>query len=204
MSQEKYPRKDIPQSRMGSAMKQHELIRLTKNDQEVLKSIIEQAKIPDTEIAKKMGLSPQAVFKIRRKLETSGIIKGYMPIIDFKKIGIKVMVMLVIKVTPEVWDHYTEEQIAERIKTIPYVINAYRIPESHVTHIILMGFRDIEQMDRYLIKIQTRFAREIELKQVYPFSIDRVITQSSIGLLYEILDRKEFKLDEFFIKMTKR
>ena len=45
-----------------------ELPKLTKNHQEVLKNIIQHAKIPDSEIAKKMKLSPQAVFKIRKKL----------------------------------------------------------------------------------------------------------------------------------------
>ena len=64
---------------------------LTRNDQEVLKTIIQSAKLPDTEIAKKMGLSPQAVFKIRHKLEDKGIIKGYQPILDLKKLGINFM-----------------------------------------------------------------------------------------------------------------
>ncbi len=177
-----------------------DLPKLTRNDQEVLKIIILQAKIPDTEIAKKIGISPQAVFKIRNKLEKSGIIKGYSPIINLKKIGINIMAMLIIKLTPEVWGHYTDEEISERIKKIPYVINAYRVPESNVTHIILMAFRDLEQMDKYLTGIQTSFAREIEIQNIYPFSVDKIITQSTLGLLYEILDKKEFPISEFFLK----
>ena len=178
------------------------LPKLTRNDQEVLKNIILQAKIPDTEIAKKIGISPQAVFKIRNKLESIGIIKGYTPIIDLKKIGINVMAMLIIKLTPDVWDEYSDEQISERIKKIPYVVNAYRIPESNVSHIILMGFRDLDQMDKYLTKMQTKFAREIKIQNIYPFSTNKVITESPVGLLYEILDKKEFPLNEFFLKQT--
>jgi Lrp/AsnC family transcriptional regulator, leucine-responsive regulatory protein len=174
--------------------------KLTKNDQEVLKRIITQAKLPDADIAREMGISPQAVFKIRKKLEDKGIIKGYAPLLDFKKLGISVMVFLVVKLTPDVWDHYSDEQISDRIRQIPYVINAYRIPESSVSHILLMAFRDLEQMDRYLTKLQTKFAREIEIQHVYPFSTDKVITQSAVGLLYEVLDKKEFHLNEFFLK----
>ncbi len=177
-----------------------DLPQLTKNDQAVLKRIISQAKLPDADIAREMGISPQAVFKIRKKLEEKGIIKGYAPILDFKKIGISVMVFLVVKLSPEVWDNYSDEQISERIRQIPYVVNAYRIPESNVSHILLMGFKDLQQMDKYLIKLQTKFAREIEIQHIYPFSIDRVITQSSVGLLYEILDKKEFPMDQFFLK----
>ena len=69
--------------------------KLTKNEQKVLKKIIEQAKTPDLDIAKKIGISQQAIFKIRHKLEHLGIIKGYMPIIDFKKIGIETLVVQV-------------------------------------------------------------------------------------------------------------
>ncbi|MBT3464749.1 winged helix-turn-helix transcriptional regulator [archaeon] len=181
-----------------------DLPKLTKNDQEVLKNIIQHAKIPDSEIAKKMKLSPQAVFKIRKKLEVSGIIKGYMPIIDFKKLGINVMLIAVLKLTADVWDKFDDEDISNRMTKVPYIIEAYRLPESDATHILLMGFRNIQQKDRYLIKLQTEFAREVEIKHVYPFSIDRVITRSPVGLLYEMLDKKEFPMDVFFLPRKKK
>ena len=174
--------------------------KLTRNDQEVLKSIIEHAKLPDTEIAKKMGLSPQAVFKIRHKLEESGIIKGYQPILDLKKLGIHVMALIEIKLTSDVWDEYSDNQIAEKIRQIPYVIHAYRVLEAKVSHILLMGFRDLEQMDKHIARIQTKFSREVTIVHIYPFATDKIITQSSVGLLYEILDKKEFPMSEFFLK----
>ena len=181
-----------------------DLPKLTKNDQEFLKSIVQHAKIPDKEIAEKMNISPQAVFKIRHKLEESGIIKGYQPILDLKKLGIGVMVILVIKLTPEVWEEYSDIEIATRIKQIPSVINAYRILDSKASHVLIMAFRDLAQMDRYLAQIQTKFSREIEIQQIYPLSTNKVITQSPVGLLYEILDKKEFPLDEFFLKRKNR
>src|SRR3989338_3422915 len=91
--------------------------KLTKNDQTVLKRIINYAKVPDLEIATKMGLSQQAVFKIRHKLENAGIIKGYEPIIDFKKIGIRSLVVLGIRFAQSVWNDNTEEQVAENIRS---------------------------------------------------------------------------------------
>ncbi len=172
---------------------------LTRNDQEVLKSIILQAKIPDAEIAKKIGISAQAVFKIRNKLEKLGLIKGYQPIVDFKKIGMRILTMLIIRLNTVVWEKNTDDQISERIKKIPYVINAYRLPDSNATHILLMGFRNTDQRDKYLLKIQTKFSREIDIISVYSFSVDRIITQSPIGLLYEVMNKEEFPLNEFFL-----
>ncbi|MBW2991690.1 hypothetical protein KY345_00550 [Candidatus Woesearchaeota archaeon] len=173
------------------------LPKLTKNEETVLKRIIEQAKIPDMEIAKKMGLSQQAIFKIRHKLEESGIIKGYMPVIDFKKVGIKTLVVLGIKFTHNVWERYSEEQIAERIAKIPQVIISYRIPESDISHLLVMGFMDTEQKDRYLMKLQTRYSKDVEIVSVYPFSVDRIIKVSDVGLLNIILNKKEFAKQGF-------
>ena len=170
--------------------------KLTKNEQIVLKKIIDQAKIPDLEIAKKMGLSQQAIFKIRHKLEEVGIIKGYMPIIDFKKIGIETLVVLGIRFTGQVWDKYSEDQISEKIKRIPQVILSYRIPESSISHLLVMGFKNIEQKDKFLMRLQTKYSKEIIIVHVYPFSVDRIIKTSNVGLLNIILD-KELNTPDF-------
>ena len=173
--------------------------KLTKNEQTVLKKIIQQAKIPDLEIARKMGLSQQAIFKIRHKLEQVGIIKGYTPIIDFKKVGIETLVVLGIKFTKHVWEKYTEDQVTEKIQKIPQVIIAYRIPESNISHLLVLGFRNTDHKDRYLMKLQTKFAKEISIVHVYPFSVDRIIKANNIGLLNAILDKKEASTDKFFL-----
>jgi DNA-binding Lrp family transcriptional regulator len=173
---------------------------LTKNDQEVLRSILDQAKLPDTEIARKMNLSQQAIYKIRTKLEAKGIIEGYLPIINFKKIGVHVCTVLAIKVKSEVWKKRSEEQVNQRIREIPYVISAFRIPESDITHLLIMGFRNIDQKDNVIMKFETRFSDEIDLIRTYPFSVERIITMNPIGLLREMLEKKEKVLDHLFLK----
>ena len=175
------------------------LPKLTRNEQNVLKSIIEQAKIPDLEIARKMGLSQQAIFKIRHKLESIGIIKGYMPIIDFKKIGIGTLVVVGIKLTSYIWEKFSEDQISERIQKIPQVITAYRIPESNISHLLVLGFRDTAHKDTYLMKLQNKYSKEVEIVEVYPFSVDRIIKTNHIGLLDTILNQKDSSSNKFFL-----
>lgn len=175
------------------------LPKFTRNEKTVLKKIIDQAKIPDAEIAHKMGLSQQAIFKIRHKLESLGVIKGYMPIIDFKKIGIETLVVIGVKLTGYIWEKYSEEEISERIQKIPQVITAYRIPESRISHLLVMGFRNSDSKDRYLMKLQNKYFKEIEIVHVYPFSVDRILKSSHIGLLGSILNPDEFSSNEFFL-----
>jgi DNA-binding Lrp family transcriptional regulator len=175
---------------------------LTKNDQDVLKSIIEQAKLPDTEIARKMRLSQQAVYKIRSKLESKGIIEGYIPIINFKKVGIHVLTILAVRVKSIVWKKLSEEQVNQRIKEIPYTINAFRVPEAEITHLLMMGFRSIDQKDTILMKLETTFSDEIEIVRVYPFSVNRIITMSPITILHEMLEKKEKVFTNLFLPET--
>ncbi|MFA6460931.1 MAG: hypothetical protein WCV90_01580 [Candidatus Woesearchaeota archaeon] len=175
------------------------LPKLTENDKIVLKEILNIKRIPDSDIAKSMKLSPQAIFKIRTKLESCGIIKGYMPIIDFKKIGINVMVILVIRLTSKLWSQFSDDQISNRIFKTPNVIEAYRVSDEQASHIIVLGFRDTYQKEQYVAQIQTKFADEIQIKSIYTFSVDKIISQSPLGLLQEIVDKKEFSPSDLFL-----
>lgn len=178
--------------------------KLTENDKIVLRKILDSKKIPDIDIAKSMSLSPQAVFKIRNKLEDSGIIKGYMPIVDFKKIGINVMTMLIIRLTSKIWKNYTDDQISDGIAKTAYVINSYRVSDEQASHILVLGFRDTYQKEHYIAQLQTRFSEEVQIKAIYTFSVDKIITDSPLGLLHEIIDKKEFSPNDLFLNYPKK
>lgn len=175
-----------------------DLPKLTENDKKVLKQVIESSKITDSKIAINMHISPQAVFKIRAKLEQLGIIKGYMPIIHYKKIGINIMAFIIFKIKPNVWARFSDSTVSEYISKIPYIISAYRVADVQASHILLLGFRDTAQKERYLAQIQTKYANNIELKEVYTFSVDKIITQNPIGMLNEIINQKDFSNYELF------
>lgn len=173
--------------------------KLTENDKTVLKRILDSKKIPDSDIAKAMKLSPQAIFKIRNKLESGGIIKGYMPIVDFKKIGITVMIVLIIRLTSKMWKNFSDDQVSERISKAPYVIDAYRVSDEQASHVLTLGFRDTQQKERYIAQLQTRFAEEVQIKAIYTFSVDNIISQNPLGLLHEIIDKKDFSPTDLFL-----
>lgn len=178
--------------------------KLTENDKEVLRKIIAHADIPDSKIATHIGISPQAVFKIRAKLEQLGIIKGYAPIIDFKKVGIQVLVLLVIRLKAPVWNKYSDDAVSEHISKIPYLVSAYRVADAQASHILLMGFRDTTQQEQFISQIQTKYMDEIEIKEVYTFSADKIITQNPISLLNEMINKTDFSKYELFPIIKKK
>jgi DNA-binding Lrp family transcriptional regulator len=176
--------------------------KLTKNDERVLKMIIEEAKVHDSDIAKGIGITPQAVAKIRNKLEKAGIIKGYMPIIDFKKIGINIIVIMQLTVSEGVWERYSDAQLSERIRHIPNIIAAYRLRDRNITHIIVFGFKDNAHKDRYLTRIQTQFSKEVKIEEIFTLDVDNIITENPVGLLYQVINKKDILFDEFFLKKS--
>lgn len=179
--------------------KNSDLPKLTENDRHVLKEILNMKKIPDSKIAESMRLSPQAIFKIREKLEACGIIKGYMPIIDYKKIGINIMAVLIVRLSSKMWNSFSDDKVSERIAKAPYVIEAYRVSDENASHILLLAFRDIAQKEKYISEIQTKFADEVKIKEIYTFSVDKIISHSPLGTLQEIIDKKEFSPKDLFL-----
>ncbi|MGV8162846.1 MAG: hypothetical protein ACP5N2_05960 [Candidatus Nanoarchaeia archaeon] len=175
--------------------------KLTKNDKIVLTKLTTQSRIADSKIASDMNLSPQAVFKIRNKLEKLGIIEGYTPIINYSKLGINSILVIIIHLKPIVWSNFSDDVVTDKIANIPHLISAYRIPNPQASHILVMGFKDIQQKEYYLTQIQTKYADEIEIKNIYSFSSDKLITLNSYRIMHEMIQDKETYHDLFsFLK----
>lgn len=146
-----------------------------------------------------MHISAQAVFKIRNKLEASGIIKGYSPIIDYNKIGISIIAVLVIQLKSKVWSEFSDDQISQKIACTTYVIDAFRVSDESASHILVMGFRDTHQKEQYLATVQTKHADDIIIRATYTFSTEKIIIHNSLGLLSEIIDKKPFSVKDLFL-----
>ncbi|MCK5345503.1 MAG: winged helix-turn-helix transcriptional regulator, partial [Candidatus Heimdallarchaeota archaeon] len=97
-------------------------MKLTRNDRRVLKFLIENGRSPDADMARGLNITPQAVGKIRRKLESEGIVKGYSTIVDYGKLGINVLAIALFKFTQESRKTLGGKDIDERIKG-PHIID---------------------------------------------------------------------------------
>ncbi|MBM3309478.1 MAG: Lrp/AsnC family transcriptional regulator [Candidatus Altiarchaeales archaeon] len=163
-------------------------MQLTRNDKRVLKFLIENGRASDADIARKLNITSQAVGKIRKKLETEGYIKGYTTEVDYEKLGIKVFAVVLFKYMPEVWKNIkSDEDVKERIKG-PHIIEFYRFPEGDVTHIVVYGFRSLDELDHYFHVLQTERGHISEIRKMYVFSSKSVVKQSPKELLTKVID----------------
>lgn len=159
---------------------------LTRNERQILEFLIKNGRTTDTELSQKLKITPQAVGKIRKKLESRGIIRGYSTIIDHEKLGIKVFAVALFKFIPEVWKTLKDRDVDERISG-PNIINFYRVPEGDVTHIVVYGFRSLDELDHYFHVLQTERGHISEIRKLYILSAKSLKKDSPKDLYVKVL-----------------
>lgn len=147
-------------------------LKLTKNEKFVLKELIDDGRISDTSIAKKLKISTQAVRKIRKKLESDRIITRYSTIIDYEKLGIKAFAIVQIR---------ADDKIKTDLFESPNIIGSFRLQESNITNILIAGFGSLEELDNYFVKIKKK--HPVEIQKINIFSNSGFMKHSPVELL---------------------
>jgi len=161
---------------------------INDNMMNVLKAIIHNPTNTNMSIANRLGLSCTGVGKIRDKLETGGIVKGYSATLDFNAMGLNTFGLIHLKVTKEGWQYNSHRGVEDHIVSNPNIIGVYRIPGRDITHIIFCSFRNFMEMDRFIHAIQAQLSDYIEITDTYVFSADSIIKDSRTGLMSKMID----------------
>jgi len=177
---------------------------LTNNERIILKKIIGGNRITDTQIAHEMGMSQQAVYQIRKKLEDAGIIKGYMPVLDFKKLGINIFYYVGIEIQPEMWDQFSEVELEQRIFTIPYLYHAVRIPSSDISYILIFGFKDLEKTEDFAYKLKIYLGHQIRVMWSYTSSVNNFLLYDNLNFVQNALNEDKNRMKDLVETIKKK
>lgn len=161
----------------------------TKNEKSVMRFLINDARISDAEIGRKLNISLQAGRNIRKKLEKEKVIKNYSAIIDYEKIGLNVFAIILFKVTRNAWEKFSEPSIRKWLLH-PNTIDLYRVPASEITHIIKYGFCDLNEMHNFFHELQTKYGSYIEIYKSYIVSNGNILRHSDSILVNEVMNGK--------------
>ena len=122
--------------------------RLDRIDWQILKNLQQNAKIPQSKIAKHVGLSAPAVADRIRRLEDRGIIQGYQLAIDSEPLGYQLHAIIhlrafVGKLKP----------FLEKVASLKEVRNCYRVTgnENIIMEVVLRDQRHLEKLIDLLI-----------------------------------------------------
>lgn len=96
-------------------------IEIDSLDRQILSTLMHNAKMPYTEIAKKLYVSGGTIHVRMKKLEDAGVVKGYSLNIDYGKIGYDISAFLGIYLDKS----SLYDEVARELAKIPEVVEAY-------------------------------------------------------------------------------
>lgn len=140
---------------------------LDDTDKEILYFLQEDARNhTNSQIAEEVGLSPSTVSKRLQKLEATGIIKGYIPNIDYDVAGYPLRVLFICSAS------ITERgDLIQEVLDIPGVVSAKELMVGHNNlHIEVVGKTndDITDLAFSISELGIDIGEEVLVKNEYP------------------------------------
>lgn len=92
-------------------------------DRRILSLLQQDARLPNAEIARRVGMAPSATLERLRKLEERGVILGYEVRLDPRKLGLGLTAFIFVKAQ----DKQGEQDTGDRLKQHPNVLEVHHI-----------------------------------------------------------------------------
>ena len=113
-------------------------------DMKILSILMEDARRSVRDIARELGVAPATVHNRLKKLQQKGIIKGFMPIVDFSKLGYQVTAVIMISVEGQ-----RLRDLENELKQIKNVIAIYDIT-GEFDVLLIAKFKDVQALDIFV------------------------------------------------------
>jgi Lrp/AsnC family leucine-responsive transcriptional regulator len=92
-------------------------------DTEILTIIQENARIPNAEIARRLGMAPSAILERIRKLEARGVIQGYEARLQPEALGLGLVAFVFVRADERVG----QPQVGQQLAAIPEVQEVHHV-----------------------------------------------------------------------------
>jgi Transcriptional regulators len=163
-------------------------MKLTKNEVETLKLLVENPQTSNRDISNKLEMTSQGIGKIRKQLIEKGVIRDQELSLDYEKLGITILTIALIKILPSVFKRFAHNELDVVLRPLN-AIGTYAIPETDITHIIIYAFKNIKEYDTYFRNILEEFGDYVEIKHSFVLSSGSILKSSSKPMLLEVLDK---------------
>ena len=118
---------------------------LDATDRKILELLQADARTPNTEIAKQVGLVPSAVLERIRRLEKKGIIEGYAARVNPKALGLGLAAYVAVRARERVGSAETARQLAK----LPQVLEVHHVAGEDCL-LVKLRCADTEDLTRLL------------------------------------------------------
>lgn len=114
-------------------------------DRRILSLLQQDARLPNAEIARRVGMAPSATLERLRKLEERGVIQGYEVRLDPRKLGLGLTAFIYVRSQ----DKAGELDTGDRLKVHPNVLEVHHIAGEDC-YLVKVRATDTEDLGRLL------------------------------------------------------
>lgn len=157
-----------------------ELVQIDRIDRQILEHLQKDGGLTNQQLAERVGLSPSPCSRRVKALEQAGIILGRKTLLERRKLGLSLTVILQIGMdrhTPERFQEF-EDQVA----TYPEVQELYLITGQQADYILKVVVPDMEHYQQFLLNKITRITGVSGVHS--SFVMRRVIDNTELPLKY--------------------
>lgn len=136
-------------------------MQLDEFDRKIIAALQEDARMPVAAIAERIALSPTPVSRRLKRLEDEGLIRGYAPVLDARKLGFALDAYVLVNL-----DAHSDENITgfeQAIADNPYVIACHAVTgeRDYLLHVIA---RDVEHLGQITLKsiVRIKGVRDVQ------------------------------------------
>lgn len=98
-------------------------LRLDETDKRILRALQENARLPNTDLANEVGLSPSPCLRRVKQLEEAGVIERYVTVLDPSKVGAGLTLFTRVWLIAQ--DADTIDQFIRAMQRLPQVMECY-------------------------------------------------------------------------------
>jgi len=114
-------------------------------DRRILSLLQQDARLPNAEIARRVGMAPSATLERLRKLEERGVIQGYEVRLDPRKLGLGLTAFIYVRAQ----DKQGEIETGDRLREHPNVLEVHHIAGEDC-YLVKVRATDTEDLGRML------------------------------------------------------
>ncbi|HWV16376.1 MAG TPA: Lrp/AsnC family transcriptional regulator [Cellvibrio sp.] len=129
-------------------------IELDRYDRLILEALQKNGRISNQELADAISLSPSPCLRRVRQLEESGLIDGYVALLNARKLGLTLMALIQISM-----DKHTPDRFAafeETVASYPEVLECHLITGQSADYLLKVIVKDMDAYQQFLLQKLTR------------------------------------------------
>lgn len=127
---------------------------LDRYDRAILQALQDNGRISNQELADIIGLTPSPCLRRIRALEESGLIDGYVALVNARKLGLTLMALIQIGMDKHTPDRFSTFE--EAISRYPEVIECHLITGQSADYLLKVVVKDLDAYQQFLLQKLTR------------------------------------------------